>query len=255
MRLPIWPVVPVRHRVRLILGPHHGAPAPSSADNKSMQYDLLIFDLDGTLADSFPFFISVHNRLASRHGFRRIEPSEVEALRDCSASVLMRHVGLPRWKLPWVARSFVSLMHEEGRNVAPFNGVDEMLRELDASGVALALASSNSASNCRRVLGEDTWRRFAHVECGASIFGKRHRIARTLGVTGIHAHRALYVGDQLTDAEAARAAGVAFGAVGWGYASFASLLAADPDVAFARVRDLSHFARRRQVLRSAECSA
>ena len=220
-----------------------------------MPRDLIIFDLDGTLADSFPFFISVHNRLASRHRFRRIEPSEVEALRGHSARELMRHVGLPRWKLPWVARSFIRLMHEEGGHVALFDGVDEVLRELEASGVALALVSSNSAGNCRRVLGDGNWQRFAHVECGASIFGKRRRIARVLEKTGICAQRALYVGDQLTDAEAARASGVAFGAVGWGYASFASLLAAGPDVAFARVSDLGHLARYGQALRSLECQA
>ena len=220
-----------------------------------MPRDLIIFDLDGTLADSFPFFISVHNRLASRHRFRRIEPSEVEALRGHSARELMRHVGLPRWKLPWVARSFIRLMQEEGGHVALFDGVDEVLLELEASGVALALVSSNSAGNCRRVLGDGNWQRFAHVECGASIFGKRRRIARVLEKTGICAQRALYVGDQLTDAEAARASGVAFGAVGWGYASFASLLAAGPDVAFARVGDLGHLARYGQVLRSVECPA
>lgn len=220
-----------------------------------MQYDLVIFDLDGTLADSFPFFVSVHNRLAARHGFRRVEPSDIEALRGHSTRQMMRHVGLSRWKLPWVARSFVRLMHEEGHHVAPFDGVGAVLRELDASGVALAVVSSNSAGNCSRVLGAEAWRRFAHVECGASIFGKRRRIARVLKATGVPAGRALYVGDQLTDAEAARAAGVAFGAVAWGYASFASLLAADPDVAFARVEDLGHLARRRPAPRPVECPA
>lgn len=220
-----------------------------------MQYDLVIFDLDGTLADSFPFFVSVHNRLASRHGFRHVDPSELDVLRGHSARQMMRHVGLPRWKLPWVTRSFVRLMREEGRHVVPFDGVDGVLRELDASGVALAVVSSNSADNCSRVLGEDAWRRFAHVECGASIFGKHRRIARVLKATGMPARRALYVGDQLTDAEAARAAGVAFGAVAWGYATFASLLAADPDVAFAQVEDLRHLARRRPAPRPVECPA
>jgi phosphoglycolate phosphatase len=210
-----------------------------------MHYDLIIFDLDGTLADSFPFFVGVHNRLASRHGFRHVEAAEVEALRGLSVREMMRRVGLPRWKLPWVARSFVRLMHEEGHRIATFDGVEAVLRELDASGIAQALVSSNSAGNARRVLGEERWRRFAHVECGASIFGKRRRIARVLAATGVPARRALYVGDQLTDAEAARAAGVAFGAVGWGYASLPSLLAMDPDVAFARVEDLRQLARGR----------
>ena len=84
-----------------------------------MRYDLAIFDLDGTLADSFPFFVSVQNRLAVKHGFRRIDPDEIESLRHHSARELMRHVGLPRWKLPWVARSFVRFVVPTSRITAP----------------------------------------------------------------------------------------------------------------------------------------
>ncbi|UGB46277.1 HAD hydrolase-like protein [Frateuria edaphi] len=186
-----------------------------------MRYDLIIFDLDGTLADSFPFFVSVHNSLADRHGFRRIEPAEVEPLRRLSAREIMRRLGLPRWKLPLVARSFVRLMREA--DVRLFDGVAEALETLHVRGVATALVSSNTSDNCRRILGDEHWRRLAHVECGASIFGKRRRIARVLSATGTLPPRAIYVGDQITDGEAARAAGVDFGAVAWGYGAPQSL--------------------------------
>jgi len=205
-----------------------------------MNYDLIIFDLDGTLADSFPFFVSVHNRLAGRHGFRRIEPAEIEPLRTLSAREVMRHVGLPRWKLPLVARSFVQLMREA--DVRLFDGIGEALEALHQRGVALALVSSNASDNCRRILGEAHWRRLAHVECGASIFGKRRRIARVLKATGIPARRAIYVGDQITDAEAARAAGVAFGAVGWGYGTPQSLQRLHPEHLLRHAGDLATLA-------------
>ena len=52
-----------------------------------MRWDLAIFDIDGTLADSFPFFIGIQNRLAAMHGFRRIEAEEVEALRGTRRAV------------------------------------------------------------------------------------------------------------------------------------------------------------------------
>lgn len=202
-----------------------------------MSYDLIIFDLDGTLADSFAFFVSVHNQLADRHGFRRIAPAEIDALRGRSAREVMRHVGLPRWKLPWVARSFVRLMR--AADIPLFAGVGPTLQQLQQSGVALALVSSNAADNCRRILGDDHWRRLAHVECGVSIFGKRRRIARVVRATGIDPARTIYVGDQITDAEAARAAGVAFGAVAWGYATRASLERLQPAHVFDAVENLA----------------
>lgn len=202
-----------------------------------MRYDLIIFDLDGTLADSFAFFVSVHNQLADRHGFRRIAPAEFDALRGRSARDIMRHVRLPRWKLPWVARSFVRLMR--AADIPLFAGVGPMLQQLERSGAALALVSSNAADNCRRILGDAHWQRLVHVECGASILGKRRRIARVLRATGIEPARAIYVGDQITDAEAARAAGVAFGAVAWGYATRASLERLQPAHLFDAVEELA----------------
>lgn len=205
-----------------------------------MPYDLIIFDLDGTLADSFAFFASVHNQLADRHGFRRISPAEIETLRGLPAREIMRHVGLPRWKLPWVARSFVRLMRDA--DIPLFAGIDQMLQRLQQSGAALALVSSNTTDNCRRILGDAHWQRLAHVECGASIFGKRHRIAHALRATGIDPARTIYIGDQATDAEAAHGAGVAFGAVAWGYATHASLELTQPEYLFHHVEELDALA-------------
>ena len=41
-----------------------------------MRYALAIFDLDGTLADSFPWFLRIVNSVADKHRFRRIEAGE-----------------------------------------------------------------------------------------------------------------------------------------------------------------------------------
>lgn len=73
---------------------------------------------------------------------------------------------------------------------------------------------------------------------GSSIFGKRARIGRVLKKLGLRPSQAIYVGDQLTDADAARAAGVAFGAVCWGYGAPQVLAQASPEVSFETVDEL-----------------
>jgi phosphoglycolate phosphatase len=50
-----------------------------------MKYRLAIFDFDGTLADSFPFFIREFNQLAEQHGFKRIDPDLAPAYRHYNA--------------------------------------------------------------------------------------------------------------------------------------------------------------------------
>lgn len=48
---------------------------------------------------------------------------------------------------------------------------------------------------------------------------------------------AIYIGDQTVDFQAARKAGIAFGAVAWGYATIESLREYGPDEMFASVPD------------------
>ena len=137
-----------------------------------MRYSLIIFDLDGTLADSFPFFLRVHDELAA--------------------------------------------------------------------GATLALVTSNAREVAAQVLGAEAMALFAQVDCGASIFGKARRLRRLLATTGIAAADAIYIGDQVADAEGARDAGVAFGAVDWGYAAPETLAACHPAHRFHTVNDLEN---------------
>lgn len=197
-----------------------------------MRYDLAIFDLDGTLADTFPFFMRTHDLVARRHGFATLGPGEVDTLRRLGPRELMRHVGLPMWRLPFVIRSFKRLMHEQREPIPLFDGVGDVLAGLEARGMALAVVTTNSRDNVDRLLGAAHCARLRHVECGASMFGKRRRLLRVLRAAKVPASRAIYVGDQIPDAEAARAAGMDFGAVAWGYATREALVAQRPAMVF-----------------------
>jgi phosphoglycolate phosphatase len=210
-----------------------------------MNYDLAIFDMDGTLADSMPFFVSVQNQLAERHGFRSIHADELPVVRHWTPQQLMRHVGLPKWKLPFVAKSFMALMKESAASIKPFDGVDTVLKNLQVQGVLLALVTSNSDENARKVLGAEIYSGFRFVDTGASMFGKTPRIRRALKSCAVPATRAIYVGDHSTDGEAAAKAGVAFGAVSWGYGSIESLMACRPVEVFATVPEMQRIADRR----------
>ena len=197
-----------------------------------MRYRLAIFDFDGTLADSFPFFISVFNRIADEHGFRRIDHTHVERLRHFGTREIMRHVGMPAWKLPLAAASFTSLMRENAGQVRLFPHVEHALRELARGDIQLTIVSSNAEDNVRRVLGPDLASLISQYECGASVFGKTARIRRVLQRAAVAPTSALYIGDQATDAQAARKAGVAFAAVHWGYSPIEVLRQVEPEHEF-----------------------
>jgi len=208
----------------------------------ALAYDLVIFDLDGTLVDSFAFFARSHNRLAAKFGFRPLDDVQIQDLRGRPAREIIQATGLPLWKLPQVVTAFRRLVSAEGQAIPRFAGVDAALAALAHSGARLALVSSNSAENCRRLLGEDNWARMAHVACGSSLFGKHRHLLHVLREARVPASRAIYVGDQLEDAQAACRAGIAFAGVSWGYATPEALQGAGPVRMLAGVQDLATLA-------------
>jgi len=209
-----------------------------------MTYRLAIFDFDGTLADSFPFFLSVFNTIADRHAFRRIDIERAGELRHYSVRQMMDHVGMPAWKLPLASRTFMDMMKESAHAVPLFDGIADTLRHLHACGMALSVVSSNSEHNVRTVLGPELAGLIRRFDCGMSVFGKASRIRAVLKACGVAPADALYIGDQATDAQAARKAGVAFGAVHWGYAAIEALRAQHCAIEFMTPADLHRIAGR-----------
>ncbi|MCX4197253.1 HAD hydrolase-like protein, partial [Methylobacterium organophilum] len=89
---------------------------------------LVVLDFDGTLADSFAWFCSVLNGVADRYRFRRVEAHEVEELRLQGARAIVAHLGIPRWKLPLIARHMHALAARDAAQIALFPGVPAMTR-------------------------------------------------------------------------------------------------------------------------------
>ena len=207
-----------------------------------MKYRLAIFDFDGTLADSFPFFVRVINQLAEQHGFKKVDLDLVPTYRQCSARQLMELVGMPAWKLPFVVKSFTSLMRQNAASISLFEDVDNLLRYLADRAVTLAIVSSNSHENVSRILGPENTKLISQFECGVSIFGKPARIQKVLKKTGIPCREVIYIGDQVADLEAARKEKVDFGAVSWGYETIESLRKHFPEEEFDSVAAIRRIA-------------
>ena len=203
-----------------------------------MPYALAIFDLDGTLADSFPWFLRTINDIADRFGFRRVADEDIEGLRHASTREILARLEVPLWKLPAIARHARRLKAEAASEISLFKGVEAMLRTLATSGVQLALVTSDSEANARAKLG-DAAALFAHFDCAASLFGKPAKFRRVIRRAGIEPDKVIAIGDEVRDVEAARAVGIACGAVCWGYAAPAALRALGPDHVFERMDEIA----------------
>jgi phosphoglycolate phosphatase len=202
------------------------------------RYKLAIFDFDGTLADSFGWFVGAVNDAAVRFGFRGVADHEVETLRGYDNGALMRHFGLPMWKVPLVARHMRRLQAASIDTIRLFPGIEATLRDLAQAGVRLVVVSSNSRANVTRVLGPATSARIDHFGCGTALLGKEAKFKAALRRSGIAPTEAIAIGDEVRDIEAAKGAGLVAGSVGWGYARFDTLRAHGPAEAFATVPEM-----------------
>jgi phosphoglycolate phosphatase len=103
--------------------------------------------------------------------------------------------------------------------------------------LTVAVVTSDSEENARRALGPLV-SCISHFACGASLFGKARKFRQVMRAAGISAEATLAVGDEVRDAEAAKAAGIDFAGVAWGYATADALARVDPVAIFASVSEM-----------------
>jgi phosphoglycolate phosphatase len=184
-----------------------------------MKYKLVIFDFDGTLADSAGWFIGILDDLAMRHRFRAVSDAEIEMLRGRGTHEIMRYLGVSRWRLPFIVADARRRAGADAGSIGLFEGVDRLLDALHRNGVTCAIVSSNAETTVRRVLGPKAAAAVSLYECGAGLFGKAKRFRRVMKRAGVAPAETICIGDEQRDIEAAHAVGAASGAVLWGYAT------------------------------------
>ncbi len=202
-------------------------------------YRLVIFDFDGTLADSFGWFLDVFDEIADRFRFRRLDRDRIDHLRGLSTAELLRHHGVPLWKVPMIAAHARRLQGRNLEAITVFAGMEAVVSRLQGQGIHLALVTSNAHANVTRILAPQTLSAFSHVSCGASLLGKTAKFRAVLKAARVAPGDALAIGDELRDIEAARATGIAAGAVSWGYALPERLRREAPDHVFDQPQDIT----------------
>jgi phosphoglycolate phosphatase len=204
-----------------------------------IRYRLLIFDFDGTLADSEAWLVAKYNGLAAELGLRRVSEAELQLLRGCTTQEIMKHLDVPMWKLPRIVSRMRAIAAADSAQIKLFAGVDALLPKLKQSGHLLAMVSSNSEDNVRRILGPANVACFDAFDCSASMFGKARKIRAVIKRCGVEPRQTLCIGDEPRDMEAAREVGADAAAVLWGYANAEVLERFKPTLLFRSVEEIA----------------
>lgn len=180
-------------------------------------YKVILFDFDGTIADSFDNFLTIVNTLALKHNFRPIAPEEHEWLRTENPQQLMKHLKIPLYKLPFIARDMKRMQQLEIVRIKPFSGLPEVLKELKKRKYRLGILTSNGRENVESFLKENNIELFEFIHTDSSIFGKDKIINKVLTNLKLPPSDIIYVGDEIRDIQACHKAGIKIISVAWGF--------------------------------------
>jgi phosphoglycolate phosphatase-like HAD superfamily hydrolase len=200
---------------------------------------LLLFDFDGTIADTFDDGFEILNKLAGEFGFRPLRREDLEKARDMRTRELMKFLGIPLTKMSRIARRGSEELHSRMPGVKPLAGVPELIRELHGAGYELGIVTSNTEANVRLFLQKFDLDVFAFIRSSTKLLGKAHEIREVIKKRKIAARDILFIGDETRDIEASQKAGIRIAAVTWGYNSRRSIEAMKPDHIFDKADDLA----------------
>ncbi len=191
---------------------------------------VIIFDFDGTIADTVEALVIIANRLALEFGYPQITPEELALLRNLTSREIIKYSGISVFKIPFLVKKVKGELKRKIPDLKPISGIQESLLVLKEKAYRLGIITSNSEENVKEFLKvNDLESIFEFIYSGVTIFGKTTIINNVLRQKQIKSSEAIYVGDETRDVEASQKANIKVIAVTWGFNNEEVLSQQNPD--------------------------
>src|SRR5690554_1058534 len=109
--------------------------------------DHILFDFDGTIANTLPLAFELYNEIAEQYNFVGVENTEVPLLMNMTLSEVLKLKNIPLYMVPIALINVKKKMKMRLSEVKPFAGIKEFLYNLKSAGLHLSIISSNSKEN------------------------------------------------------------------------------------------------------------
>lgn len=203
-----------------------------------MPKKVIIFDFDGTIADTFDSILKIINRLSDEFGYKKVKEDDVDKLRDKKSQEILKNSGISMIELPFFIKRVKSELNKEIESLKPTKGIKDALLKLKKDGYKLVILTSNSKENVSKFLKKNNLDLFDFIYSGSSIFGKSKVINSLLKKLSLRPEEVIYVGDETRDIEAAKKTNIKIIAVSWGFNSKQILKKQKPDFLISKPKEL-----------------
>jgi phosphoglycolate phosphatase-like HAD superfamily hydrolase len=204
----------------------------------------VLFDFDGTIADSLQASLAIGNRLAVEYGIEPVTPEKLDRWQHLSAQEILQELDISMFRLPGMLRRFKAEIKSEVDRFPMIPGMREAILTLWDKEYVLGVVTSNSADNVRKFLAHQGIEHlFNFVESCPRLMGKDRVLRRIARQHKLDLSKMLYVGDEVRDIDAAKKIHVQSVAVTWGFNSTEVLQAHQPDYLIDRPQQLVEIAK------------
>ena len=189
----------------------------------------IIFDFDGTIADSSHLTLQIINKLSEKYYHRKFTLEELTLLKNYPIKERFKKLGIPLYKIPRISLDTLNIFKGLVNSINVFDGISELVADLKAEGFQLSIISSNSRENINRFLENNDLDAFEGIISVKKLFGKHNSISKYLKRRGLKPGQVIYIGDELRDIESCKKASVKIISVTWGYDPVELLSSGNPD--------------------------
>ena len=178
----------------------------------------ILFDFDGTIADTISAGLEIINSHAEKYGYKRLD-GDINT--HFSALQLVKLAEVKLWKLPYLIYQLKKKLSERSDELKVLPEAPELIKKLNDAGYELGILTSNSLKTVKSFLKKyelDSF--FTFLRTDVSLFGKKKALAKAKKVIN---KKIVYIGDELRDIEACRKNDIPIVSIPWGLNSYESL--------------------------------
>ena len=182
-----------------------------------MEKKAVLFDFDGTIADSIPWIFKEINSHTTEYGFQPIPPDKFEAFRSSTLPELVKQFNISLFKLPFFIATMRREVQKDIDKMGLCKGMKELLLSLQKKGYRMGVVSSSPKENIEAFLKRYALDIFEFIHSELNIFGKSAALEGVMREYNMKKEEAIYVGDEIRDIEACKAIGLDVISVTWGF--------------------------------------
>jgi phosphoglycolate phosphatase len=178
----------------------------------------VIFDFDGTLANSISVALKIYNQFADGFGTQPVTEADLPALRKLGYKKAMKAKNVKIYMLPKMLLVLTKELKKHMHEVKPYPGIAQALEKLKSQGYSIGILTSNQEGLVQEFINVHKFPSFDFLVSEKTLFGKDKALKRIIRRHGLNKHEVIYVGDEPRDSAASRRTGIVFVGVTWGLA-------------------------------------